>query len=62
MQSVSTVSSEDGNNGNARTPPPPKTAADTGHQSCKDEEDNDLTITNDHDEIAATSLNYIPEL
>ena len=62
MQSVSTVSSEDGCNRNVQMPPLPPPASETG-QSCKDEEDNDLTITNDHDDAAtAASLNFIPEL
>ena len=56
MQSVSTLSSEDGYNRNALSPQP---QAETG-KSCKDEEDNDLTITNVQDEVA--SFDYIPEL
>ena len=56
MQSVSTVSSDDVNIRNYQTPP-----------KDKDEEDNDLTVTNDDhvaegDAVAAASLNYIPEL
>ena len=58
MQSVSTLSSEDGCNRNAQTPPPVTETA----TSCKDEEDNDVTITPDDAGGAAASLNYIPEL
>merc|ERR1719245_700027 len=60
MQSVSTLSSEDGCNRNAQTPPPPPVTETA--TSCKDEEDNDVTITADDAGGAAASLNYIPEL